>query len=279
MPIGWGVVDGKNESSTPQDIQVMTDAEFASPGIISGCEVERTTGLSYKVKQGACVVRMADGRKVVVPVHEQTVETSRIDSPRDEYVCLQQPPTEDASIYVGVDVPRHPHVVLDRFRYRLPARGTNEGTSIGQRDYAVRTAGTLGILTSWRSSAPFQEAVPKVLSHFGFDSFYVPTDRFVVLRLWCAFGTGIRRGNNEGDWGAYTWTVNVDNRPLYKTDAAYNGFNTVNAFEFPMVVSAGWHTIRVDAQYLAGAEAVNMGGGDSGRVATQWVLQDLGVSV
>ena len=93
MATGFGIPnDTAGNGTTPEDIQIITAAEYPEAGIISGCEVAGTSTMAWKISSGAVVVHLAEGRAVSVPVHAQTVSTQPAPATgsREEYIYVKQ---------------------------------------------------------------------------------------------------------------------------------------------------------------------------------------------
>lgn len=249
MPTGWGVGnDANGTGTTPDDIQTITAAEYANPGILAGCEVTGTSAMSYNVKEGAVLIQLALGRMIRVPVQAQTVPTAAAPATgsRNDLVYVKQnfPATDgNNAVVVGVSTSL-PSNSVEIGRRTIPAgiTSTNQAVSIGNTRYARPIGSTLGALGGTVDTDGTVHA--EGVFARGSVSFYVPTDRSVEFSLQSCVSTDTSAANNgpRVPGGSVMYKVYVDGVLQRSFERGYSTLWDVQHFEFGMPLNVGAHT-------------------------------------
>lgn len=249
MATGFGVGnDANGNGTTPDDIQTITAAEYANPGILAGCEVTGTSAMSYSVKAGAVVISISAGRYVKAPVIPATIPTEpapATGSRTDVVYVKQNFPATDGSNAVVVGVGRTaPANSIEIARYTVNAgiTATTQAVRIGNTRYARPIGSTLGYLGGAVDTDGTVHA-GELLTR-GSVSFYLPTDRSVEFSLQSCVSTDTSAANNgpRVPGGSVMYKVYVDGVLQRSFERGYSTLWDVQHFEFGMPLNVGAHT-------------------------------------
>lgn len=249
MPTGFGVSnDANGTGTTPDDIQTITAAEYANPGILAGCEVTGTSAMSYSVKAGAVVISISAGRYVKAPVAPQTIPTEAAPATgsRTDVVYVKQNfPATDGNNAVVVGVGRTaPANSIEIARYTVNAgiTATTQAVRIGNTKYARPIGSTLGSLGGTVDTDGTVHA-GELLTR-GSVSFYVPTDRSVEFSFQSCVSTDLAATNNGPriPGGSVMYKIYVDGVLQRSFERGYSTLWDVQHFEFGMLLNVGAHT-------------------------------------
>ncbi|MFW0181267.1 hypothetical protein [Rothia sp. P5766] len=251
MATSFGIgPDGQGNGTTPEDIQIITAAEYANPGILAGCEVDSTTGMSYHIKAGAVVIALASDRYVKAPVSPQTIPTEpapAIGSRTDVVYVKQNLGGSDGNnaVIVGVSssVPANA-VEIARYTVNAGTTGTNQAERTGDTKYARPRGASLGTLygfvdtdTSVKAEGVFKR---------GAGSFYLPTDRNIEISLQSCVSTELAADINgdQRPGGSVMYKIYVDGVLKRSFERGFSNIWDVRHFEFGMDLNAGRHTVH-----------------------------------
>lgn len=249
MATGFGVgLDAQGNGTTPDDIQTITAAEYANPGIIAGCEVTGTNNMSYNIKEGAVLIQLSAGRMIRVPVQAQNIPTAAAPatgSRADIIYVKQNFPATDGSNAVSVGVSTTlPANSVDIGRRIIPAgiTATTRATITGNTRYARPIGSTLGSL----GGAVDVDGTVHAEGVFtrGSVSFYLPTDRSVEFSLQSCVSTDGSAANNGPriPGGSVIYKIYVDGVLQRSFERGYSTVWDVQHFEFGMPLNVGPHT-------------------------------------
>lgn len=254
MSTGFGVPGDQNgNSTTPDDIQVITGAEYVSSGILAGCQVSTTSAtnpMGYKVADGAVIITLSTGRKIKVPVAGQTIPTTAAPATgsRTESVYVKQnfPGTDGNNavvVGVGASVPANA-VEIDKYTVPAGATSSSQFTRVSNTKYALPVGGTLGALAGFVDKDNSQHE-GEVLTR-GAVSFYVPTDRFVEVSMKSCVSTSVAaaNGTTPTDSGSVLYTFYVDGKPVHYWERGYSTLWEAKHNEFGYTLNAGAHTMH-----------------------------------
>ena len=79
MSTAWGIPDLRDENgviidaTTPQDMQLIIDAQYQNAGILTGAYIGLRSDLKVDVYDGAVVMKWNNRGSVLVPVYRQTI--------------------------------------------------------------------------------------------------------------------------------------------------------------------------------------------------------------
>lgn len=249
MPTGWGVGnDANGTGTTPDDIQTITAAEYANPGIIAGCEVTTSTNMSYNIVEGAVLVQISAGRRVRVPVQSQNIPTAPAPATgsRTDIIYVKQnfPATDgNNAVVVGVGTALPANSVEIRRRI-IPAGITSTAQSMaaGNTRYARPIGSTLGALGGSVDTDGTVHA--EGVFARGSVSFYLPTDRSVEFSLQSCVSTDTSAANNgpRVPGGSVMYKIYVDGVLQRSFERGYSTLWDVQHFEFGMPLNVGTHT-------------------------------------
>lgn len=251
MATGFGIgPDRSGNGTTPEDIQTITAAEYANPGILAGCEVTSTSGMSYQIKAGAVVIELAKDRYVKAPVAPQTIPTDpapTVGSRTDVIYIKQNLVGSDGNnavvAGVGRTVPAN-SVEIGRYTVSAGVTSTNQATRVGDTKYALPAGSSLGTLASYVDTDGAVRTRGTVYKR-GAVSFFLPSDRQVEVSLQSCVAVA----DVDGDLGAprvpggsLLYSIYVDDVLQRSFERRYdNVWDTVH-FEFGMQLNAGRHT-------------------------------------
>lgn len=254
MPTGFGVGnDANGTGTTPDDIQTITAAEYATAGIIKGCEVTTSTNMSYNIVEGAVVIRLSAGRMIRVPVQAQNIPTTAAPATgsRADLIYVKQnfPATDgNNAVVVGVGTAL-PANSVEIGRRIIPAgiTSTAQSTATGNRIYAQLTGASRNLLATHRDTDTTVRKPGEVITR-GATSFVLPTDRLVEFRM-----TGVIAAENWntrttanpfGQWGTVKIKLYVDDTVQGTWEQYFDTFNRAASISHLIEITPGVHTVR-----------------------------------
>lgn len=251
MATGFGMGPDQNgNGTTPDDIQRITSAEYIWAGIINGCTVNQTTGMSYQVDGGAAVIRVGEFAKVKVPVFAQTIPTlpAPATGSRTDIVYVKQNfPASDGNnqvvIGVGTSLPANS---LELARYQIPAgiTSTRQATYLGNPIFTRPVGGQFGTLLQLTDTDTSTHKPGEVITR-GVGSFYLWTDSDVEINLSSCISTP---GSGVNDYGSVMYTIYIDDKIFKSWERAYNNVWEIKQFTQYAYLPLGRHTIKYTAQ-------------------------------
>ncbi len=287
MATGFGIPNTPDGlGTTPEDIQVINAAEFPTAGVISGCEVEGTSTMTYKVRSGAVVVHLAPGRAVKVPVMEQTINTQpapRQGSRTDIIYVKQNTQAVDgnvsAVVKIGETLPQGA-VMLSKREIRPGVAATSAAPEAGNVVYSRPVGGSLGRLFH----NYFADDVVREDGVFtrGVGEFYLPTDRNVDIKLSSTVMARRPGGGAYGpnDRGSIVYKVYVDNEFKFRREVEYGFIAETKDISRSLTFKAGRHRIHYTVQRKVNTLGWQVqGGGEWGYAGDQIVVMDQGVAI
>lgn len=258
MPTGWGVGnDANGTGTTPDDIQIITAAEYATAGIIKGCEVTTTSNMSYNIVEGAVVIRLSTGRMIRVPVQAQNIPTSAAPatgSRADLIYVKQNFPATDGNnavvVGVGTSLPANS---VEIGRRTIPAGITSTAQSVaaGNRIYAQLTGASRNLLATHRDTDTTVRKPGEVITR-GATSFTLPTDRLIEFRVTGVIAAGNWNSRTTsapfGHWGTVKIKLYVDDTIQGTWEHQFDSFNRPLAISHLIEITPGVHTVRYTLQ-------------------------------
>lgn len=79
MSTAWGIPDLRDtdgtiiDATTPQDMQLIIDAQYQNAGILTGAYIGLRSDMKVDVYDGAVVMKWNNRGSVLVPVYRQTI--------------------------------------------------------------------------------------------------------------------------------------------------------------------------------------------------------------
>lgn len=275
MATSFGIGPDQNgNGTTPDDIQVITGAEYVNAGILAGCKVTATSGMNYQIGAGAVVIQISTGKMVKAPVAAQTIPTTGAPATgsRTDIVYVKQnfPGTDGNNaviVGVGSSVPSNA-VEIGRMVIPAGATATNQGTPTGNTIYARPVGGMLGLLGSARDTDTTEHTTGTFTR--GAMSFYVPTDRYIELSLVSCVSAGNdpATGYVLNETGSVFYRVYVDDILAFSFERPFTQYWDARHFETGYQVQAGQHTVKYTVErrhVLSGSSGkwkVRYGGAD-----------------
>lgn len=255
MATGWGVGnDAMGNGTTPDDVQTITAAEYATAGIIKGCEVTTTSSMAYNISAGAVVVKISTDRMVRVPVQAQnnipTAAAPATGSRTDIIYVKQNFPATDgnSAVVVGVATTLPDNSVeIGRRIISAGNTATSQGAAAGNRIYAQLTGASRNLLATHRDTDTAVHKPGEVITR-GATSFVLPTDRLVEFRM-----TGVIAAENWntrttaapfGQWGTVKIKLYVDDTVQGTWEHYFDTFNRAAAISHLIEITPGVHTVR-----------------------------------
>lgn len=258
MATGFGVGnDAQGNGTTPDDIQTITAAEYASAGIIKGCSVSTTSTMSYNIEEGGVLIRLSAGRMIRVPVQAQTIPTAAAPATgsRNDLVYVKQnfPATDgNNAVVVGVGTAL-PANSVEIGRRTIPAGITSTAQSVaaGNRIYAQLTGASRNLLATHRDTDTNVRKPGAVITR-GATSFVLPTDRLVEFRMTGVIAAGDRNTRTTaapfGHWGTVKVKLYVDDTVQGTWEHYFDSFHRPVAISHLIEITPGFHTVRYTLQ-------------------------------
>lgn len=252
---------------TPLQHRRILWAHWATGGVISGCEVQGTSGMSYRVLAGAVVMQIADREAVEVGVNEITVTTEPAAASRVDYIQVDT----EGQVYATA-APIAGRLTLDVRSVPAGVTATTSTTGVRDRGYAVASTGMLGVLDRWDETRGHLVALP-ARETLKTGRFVVPGDRRMMVELRHSVTAqgytdpiGMPIG---GTTGAMLYTITVDEQqwrlPVYHGRTWQSQTDEIDFW-----VTAGEHTWTVTREQWAGTPGITLGNGPS-RIPTSYV--------
>ena len=82
MSTAWGIPDLRDtdgtiiDATTPQDMQLIIDAQYQNAGILTGATVGLRNDMKVDIYDGAVVMKWNNRGSVLVPVYRQTITSN-----------------------------------------------------------------------------------------------------------------------------------------------------------------------------------------------------------
>lgn len=254
MSTGFGVDRDQNGNGTSaEDIQAINSAEYIWAGILTGCDVQPQSNMSYKITAGAVVIAIDAFHKVKAPVLAQTIPTTAAPATgsRTDIIYVKQrfPATDgDNSVVVGVgtSLPSN-SVEIGRRIVPAGATSTNQTTVTGNRIFTRPVGGSFGVLFSAVDTDGSEHAPGELLTR-GSGSFALWTDSDVELKLSsCISATDI--GSVTADeYGSVLYKIYVDDVLQYSWERRFDRFWESKEFSRMVTLDQGRHTVKYTVQ-------------------------------
>lgn len=253
---GFGVDPTKDANgnitsgTSSQDIREITGGLY-NQGIISGCRVDVTTGLSYKINNGVLNNWLGGRDHTLMSIDDVTVPTTAGPSSgsRTDYVYAKQNlPTVDgnSNIVYGVMSNRAPTWEGQEFelaRFTVPAGMT-------RTNQATRILSSMNYATPYGASGKY--LVRKTYTYNGLvknnpnplsGTFTVGTDRLITAYI----NATVDSDSGAGISASLYCEVHLNGTKVvtFSTGKIDNSWSTTHTWFYPMEVTAGTHTIAL----------------------------------
>lgn len=264
MSTAWGIPDLRDtdgtiiDATTPDDIQLITDAQYQNAGILTGAKIFTRADMKVNVTNGAVVMKWGQDRSVLVPVYAQTITLPPAPATGSVTVSfyVEQANTSTsraASVVMTTGAVPTGRVVLDKLNVPAGTTKTSSCTSVWDRQYAMHSQSTLGRLSVAVDQGGDVRVKGKTYKKCS-QRFTVDTDRNVNLKLSITAG----RTSNTGisSIGTIASTMASLRYGLYIDD------QLVRTFEIG--IDRRWQTVQVESMHK-----VSMGA-HTAHVVSQW---------
>lgn len=264
MSTAWGIPDLRDtdgtiiDATTPDDIQLITDAQYQNAGILTGAKIFTRADMKVNVTNGAVVMKWGQDRSVLVPVYAQTITLPPAPATGSVTVSfyVEQANTSTsraASVVMTTGAVPTGRVVLDKLNVPAGTTKTSSCTSVWDRQYAMHSQSTLGRLSVAVDQGGDVRVKGKTYKKCA-QRFTVDTDRNVNLKLSITAG----RTSNTGisSIGTIASTMASLRYGLYIDD------QLVRTFEIG--IDRRWQTVQVESVHK-----VSMGA-HTAHIVSQW---------
>lgn len=301
MTTAWGVPDLRDtdgtiiDATTPDDVQIITNAKYDNPGIITGAKVFTRADMKVNITNGAVVMKWGQDRAVEVPVYAQTITLDPAPPTGSTTVTfyVQQANTSTsraASVVMTTGTAPSGTVVLDQLRVPAGATKSSACESVWDRQYARLTQSSQGVVSRQTDTDDAIHAAGKQYKRCA-QRLFVDTDRWLNLKV----STSISRVHSSGSippndiamtLGTVMYRVYVDDELVAGFERPFNRFWSVEQFEVLHKVTMGAHTAHIVSE-LQWDEAVGSTyrywrvryGGPDKRTGDVLTVFDAGVAV
>lgn len=255
MAVGFGVGPDQNgNGTTPEDIQAITSAEYIWAGILTGCDVKGTSGMSYQITAGGVIIQMDAFHKIKVPVLAQTVPTAAAPATgsRTDIIYVKQnfPGTDGNNavvVGVGTSVPANA-VEIGRMVIPAGATSTKQGTPTGNRIFTRPVGSQFGVLFSAVDTDSTEHAPGQVLTR-GAGAFTLWTDSDVELKLSsCISASDSAQGTQLDEYGSVFYKIYVDDVLQYTWERRFDRVWESKEFSRLVTLNQGRHTVKYTAE-------------------------------
>ena len=158
MSTAWGIPDLRDtdgtiiDATTPQDMQLIIDAQYQNAGILTGATVGLRNDMKVDIYDGAVVMKWNNRGSVLVPVYRQTITLDPAPATGDVTVSfyVEQADTatsKAASVVMTTGAVPAGRVVLDKIRVPAGTTKTSTCDRVWDREYAMHSQSTLGALS------------------------------------------------------------------------------------------------------------------------------------
>lgn len=294
MATGWGVPDLRDtdgtiiDATTPDDVQIITNAKYDNPGIITGAKVFTRADMKVNITNGAVVMRWGQDRAVEVPVYAQTITLDPAPPTGSTTVTfyVQQANTSTsraASVVMTTGTAPAGTVVLDQLRVPAGATKSSACESVWDRRYARLTQSTQGVLTKAIDTDGSLRVKGRVYKKME-QRFFVDTDREVTIKLSVTAGREGYTPQNDVS-GSLMYKIYLDGILVQSFELAINRFWRTQQVETYQTVAMGAHTVYVTSEWQSdGADSKNTSwkvhhGGVERWPGDRLVVLDSGVAV
>lgn len=251
MPTGLGVDrDSKLRGTTPEDMQLITGAEYRVEGIISGAAVPSSARAEYTVMEGAVIMNYGTNRKIKVPFPRTVVPTTpnNTGSVRVDHVYVQQRNEVrdgDNLVLVGCTSGNLPpnSILLDSFAVPAGAQTTAGLTGTANRVYARPVGGQMGILHKHTDTDPTTYTAGQVVTRGRGRTITLPTERDVTIHLSSCVAT-----DDTTSIGELLYNFYCDGKLVASWVRTYSKYWLTEQFEHHLVLDATPHEFYYTVQ-------------------------------
>lgn len=264
MSTAWGIPDLRDENgviidaTTPQDMQLIIDAQYQNAGILTGAYIGLRSDLKVDVHDGAVVMKWNNRGSVLVPVYRQTITLDPPPATGDVTVSfyVEQADTatsKAASVVMTTGAVPAGRVVLDKILVPAGTTKTSSCTRVWDRQYAMHSQSTQGVLSRTPDFGGDVRAKGKTYTKCQ-QRFVTETDRWVNLKLSVTAGRTNSRG--ESSIGTIAASMASLRYEIYLDD------QLVRTFE--VGIDRRWQTVQLETLERVKA------GSHTAHIVSQW---------
>nr|WP_314314731.1 hypothetical protein [Kocuria rhizophila] len=264
MSTAWGIPDLRDENgtiidaTTPQDMQLIIDAQYQNAGILTGAYIGLRSDLKVDVHDGAVVMKWNNRGSVLVPVYRQTITLDPAPATGDVTVSfyVEQADTatsKAASVVMTTGAVPAGRVVLDKILVPAGTTKTSSCTRVWDRQYAMHSQSTQGVLSRTPDFGGDVRAKGKTYKKCQ-QRFVTETDRWVNLKLSVTAGRTNSRG--ESSIGTIAASMASLRYEIYLDD------QLVRTFE--VGIDRRWQTVQLETLERVKA------GSHTAHIVSQW---------
>lgn len=264
MSTAWGIPDLRDENgviidaTTPQDMQLIIDAQYQNAGILTGAYIGLRSDLKVDVYDGAVVMKWNNRGSVLVPVYRQTITLDPPPATGDVTVSfyVEQADTatsKAASVVMTTGAVPAGRVVLDKILVPAGATKTSACTRVWDRQYAMHSQSTLGSLSvAVDQGGDVRKKGTKYKKCQ--QRFTVDTDREVNVKLSITAGrtnaSGVSSiGTVAGTAGSLRYSLFIDDELVKTFEVGIDRRWTTVQVEAMHTVTRGAHTAHVVSEW------------------------------
>ena len=264
MSTAWGIPDLRDsdgtiiDATTPQDMQLIIDAQYQNAGILTGAMVGLRSDMKVDIYDGAVVMKWNNRGSILVPVYRQTITLDPAPATGAVTVSfyVEQADTatsKAASVVMTTGAVPMGRVVLDKIRVPAGTTKTSACTRVWDRQYAMHSQSTLGTLSVAVDRGGDVRVKNKTYKRCS-QRFTVDTDRNINLKLSITAG----RTSNTGisSIGTIASTMASLRYGLYIDDAL------VRTFE--VGIDRRWQTVQLETMHKVAR------GAHTAHIVSQW---------
>lgn len=272
--------DASGNGLTPLEHRRIIWGSYHTFGIVSGAEVEGTSGMSYRVRAGKVAMETGPREAVEVAAPDVTVPT------------LPAPATGSRTDWVLLDSDGQVHVrqANDASMFPLSVRtvpagvtATTATTAREDRDFAVSMNGSLGVIDRWDEPLGHLVTIPNARQTLKTGRLVLPADRRLMFDFRhsateAGYTDPITMPMSGTLTGAMLYTLWIDDEIVAKLTFYHGKFWESRTDEVDFWLTAGSHTwmLQRERWISSGTGAITLGNGSSDIVASYCKIVDQG---
>ncbi|MDO4919951.1 hypothetical protein [Kocuria sp.] len=264
MSTAWGIPDLRDadgtiiDATTPQDMQLIIDAQYQNAGILTGATVGLRGDMKVDIYDGAVVMKWNNRGSVLVPVYRQTITLDPAPATGQATVSfyVEQADTatsKAASVVMTTGAVPTGRVVLDKIIVPAGTTKTSSCTRAWDREYAMHSQSTLGALSVAVDQGGDVRTKGKTYKKCS-QRFTVDTDRTLNLKMSVTAGrtnaSGVSSiGTIAASMGSLRYGLYVDDVLVKTYEVGIDKRWQTIMLETMHKVSRGAHTAHLVSQW------------------------------
>lgn len=264
MSTAWGIPDLRDsdgtiiDATTPQDMQLIIDAQYQNAGILTGAYIGLRSDMKVDVYDGAVVMKWNNRGSILVPVYRQTITLDPAPATGDVTVSfyVEQADTatsKAASVVMTTGAVPTGRVVLDKIRVPAGTTKTSTCTRVWDRVYAQHaqsTQGRLAVAVDQGGDVRKKGTRYKKCA----QRFTVDTDREVNIKLSITAGrtnaSGVSSiGTVAGTAASLRYSMYLDDQLVRTFELGIDRRWMTQQVESMHTVSRGAHTVHIVSEW------------------------------